>query len=119
MSYRQDSVAPVLGCTSQLNGPFRMGKSCTCFFYKDLSGFCQFDQSAFFAVKQVKSILLFKFGDLLAERRLGNVQSVCRTSEVHFLGQNDYCMEMTHFDIGEHNSNPLELQRRFTLSATF
>src|SRR5438270_6920833 len=101
MSYRQDSVAPVLGCTSQLNGPFRMGKSCTCFFYKDLSGFRKFDQSAFFAIKKVKSILLFEFGDLLAKRRLGDVQPVGGTSEVHFFGQNDYCMEMTDFDIRE------------------
>src|SRR5437868_14499539 len=112
MSYRQDSVAPVLGCTSQLNGPFRMGKSCTCFFYKDLSGFRKFDQPAFFAVKQMKSILFFEFGDLLAKSRLGDVQPVRRTSEIHFFGQNYYCLEMTHFDIGEHGSNPLELQRR-------
>jgi hypothetical protein len=96
-----------------------MGKSCTCFFDEDLSGFCKFDQPAFFAVKQMKSILLFEFCDLLAKRRLGDVQPVGGTGEVHFLGQNDYCMEVTHFDIGEHNSNPLELQRRFTLSATF
>ena len=89
-----------------------MGKSCTCFFYEDLSGFRKFDQSAFFAVKQVKSILLFELCDLLTKRRLGDVQPVRRTSEVHFFGQNDYCMEMTHFDIGEHNLPPLELQRR-------
>ena len=37
-----------------------MGKSCTCFFYEDLSGLCKFDQPALFAVKQVKSILLFE-----------------------------------------------------------
>jgi hypothetical protein len=83
-----------------------MRQGCTCFFYEDLSGFRKFDQSSFFAVKQMKSILLFEFGDLLAKRRLGDVQPVRRASEVHLFGQNDYCMEMTHFDIGEHNSNP-------------
>jgi hypothetical protein len=63
--------------------------------------------------------LLFEFGDLLAKSWLGDVQPVRRTSEVHFFGQNNYCMEMTYFDFGEHNSNPLELRGRFTLSAKF
>jgi hypothetical protein len=62
----------------------------------------------------MKSILLFEFSDLFAKSRLGDVQPVCRTSEIHLFGQNDYRMEMTHFDAGEHRSNPLELPRILT-----
>ena len=56
--------------------------------------------------------MFFQFCDLLAKSWLRDVQPVRRASEVHFFGQNDDCVEMTHFDIGEHSSNPLELQRR-------
>jgi hypothetical protein len=44
---------------------------------------------------------------------------VSRTSEVHFLGQNDYRMEMTHFDTGEHSSNPLDLQHRLAAAVRY
>ena len=55
--------------------------------------------------------MLLQFCDLLAKSGLGDVQPVRRTGEVHFFRQNDYCREMTHFDIGEHNSNPPELRQ--------
>jgi len=81
-------------------------------FYENLAGIGEFYESPFFTIKQMESILLFQLCDEFAQSWLANIHPVSGTSEVHFLGQNDYCMEMTHFDTGEHNSTPLELQRR-------
>ncbi len=58
------------------------------------------------ASEQTNSKLLFDLGDLSAERRLGDVQSVGGPSKVQFLGQNYNCLKVTHFDTGEHCSTP-------------
>jgi hypothetical protein len=41
---------------------------------------------------------------LFAESRLGDVQSVCGPSEVQLFGQDDDCVEVTYFNLGEHCS---------------
>ena len=45
--------------------------------------------------------------DLLAERRLGNVQSVGGPSEIQLFGQDNDGVQMTYFNPGEHSSKPL------------
>jgi hypothetical protein len=63
------------------------------------------DNPSIIASEQTNSKLLFDLSDLSAERRLG-VQSVGGPSKVQFLGQNDDCLKVTHFDTGEHCSTP-------------
>jgi hypothetical protein len=64
------------------------------------------DKPSIIASEQAKSKLLFDLSDLSAERRLGDVQSVGGPSKAQFLGQNDDCLQVTHFDTGEHWSTP-------------
>jgi hypothetical protein len=47
----------------------------------------------------------FEVGNLFAERRLGYVQSVCSTRKVQLFGQDDNCVQVTDFEVGEHCSN--------------
>ena len=55
----------------------------------------------------MKSMVFFDLSDLFAERRLGDVQSVGSPREVQFLGQDNDCVQVTHFNVGEHCSKPL------------
>jgi hypothetical protein len=54
----------------------------------------------------MKSMLFFDLSDLFAECRLGDVQPVGCPSEVHLFGQDNDCLQVTHFDPGEHRSTP-------------
>jgi hypothetical protein len=45
-----------------------------------------------FAREQMKSVVFFDLGDLFAECRLGDVQSVGSAREVQFLGQDIDCV---------------------------
>src|SRR5438105_2730373 len=78
-------------------------------FYENLAGIGEFYESPFFTIKQMESILLFQLCNEFAQSRLANIHPMCGTSEVHLFGQNDYSVQMTNFEVGEHSSNPLEL----------
>jgi hypothetical protein len=52
----------------------------------------------------VKSVHRFDLIYLFAESRLGDVQSVGGPSEVQLFGQDDDCVEVTYFNLGEHCS---------------
>ena len=45
-------------------------------------------------------MLFFDVSDLFAERRLGDMQSVRGAREVQLLGQDNDCMQVTHFNAG-------------------
>jgi hypothetical protein len=83
-----------------------MQESQASFFNEDTPGVREFHKPSLIASKQVKSTLFFEFGDLLAERRLSNVQPVRRPREVPLFGQDNHCVQVTHFEVGEHRSNP-------------
>jgi hypothetical protein len=102
-----------------MNGTFGMAKCRPCLFDKCPSRISELHYLSSATNEKAESVFPLDLVDLESQRWLCDVQPVSRTREVHFFGQNDDCMEMTHFDTGEHNSNPLELQRRLTLSATF
>ena len=55
----------------------------------------------------MKSMLFFDLGDLLAERRLADAQSLRSTREVKFLRQDNDGVQVTHLSVGEHFSKPL------------
>ena len=48
-------------------------------------------------------MLLFNLGNLFADCRLGEVQSVSGPREIQFLGQNNNCVQVTCLNVGEHS----------------
>ena len=94
---------------SEMHSPLCMEEGRASLFDEGTSGIREFHNPSSVASEQVKSMLCFEVGDLFAERRLGNVQSVGSPCEVQFFGQDDDCVQVTDFEVGEHCSNP----RRF------
>jgi hypothetical protein len=54
----------------------------------------------------MKSMFFFEVGNLFAERRLGDVQSVRGPREVPLFGQDNDCVQVADFEVGEHCSKP-------------
>jgi hypothetical protein len=67
----------------------------------------------------MKSMMVFDLNDLFTERRLGNVQSMRGPREVQLFGQDNDCVQMTHFDRGEHRSNSLFAKRQRSANALY
>jgi hypothetical protein len=72
---------------------------------EDTPGIREFHKPSFIASEQVKSMFCFEVGNLFAERRLGDVQSIRGPREVPLFGQNNDCVQVTDFEVGEHRSN--------------
>jgi hypothetical protein len=75
-------------------------------FYEDTPGIRDFHKPSLITSEQVKSMFLFEVGNLFAERRLGDVQSIGGPREVPLFGQNNDCVQVTDFEVGEPGSNP-------------
>jgi len=90
----------------EMYSPLRMEESRASLFDESTSGICEFHNSSCVASEQVKSMLCFEVGNLFAERRLGYVQSVRGPREVQLFGQDDDCVQVTDFEVGEHCSKP-------------
>jgi hypothetical protein len=73
-------------------------------FDEGTSSIREFDNPSRVASEQAKSMLCFEVGNLFAERRLGYVQSVRGPREVQLFGQDDDCVQVTDFEVGEHCS---------------
>ena len=54
----------------------------------------------------MKSVVFFDLGNLFAECRLGDVQSVGSPCEVQLFGQDIDCVQVTDIEVGEHCSKP-------------
>src|ERR1019366_4449888 len=102
-------VSSIMSDTSKMNGPLHMQQRRAGFFDEDPAcvGELHTDNPPIVASEQLKSMLFFDLCDLSAERRLGDVQSVGGPSKVQLLGQNNDCVKVTHFNVGEHCSIPL------------
>jgi len=59
------------------------------------------------AVKQLESVLCFKFGNLPTEGGLRNSQPMRRAREIQLFGQNYYRIQMSNIDLGEHRLKAL------------
>src|SRR3984885_9318463 len=92
---------------SEMHSPLRMEERRASLFDEGTSGIREFHNPSCVASEQVKSMLCFEVRNLFAERRLGYVQSVRGPREVQFFGQDDDCVQVTDFEVGEHWSNPL------------
>jgi hypothetical protein len=60
----------------------------------------------------MKSVQGFELIYLLAESRLGDVQSVGSPSEVQLFGQDNHGVQVTYFNPGEHFSSSLLHRQR-------
>ena len=107
VSNYQIVLSSIMGDTSKMNGPLHMRERRASLFDEDTSSVSEFDNPFLVASEQTKSKLFFDLSDLLAERRLADAQSLRSVREVEFLGQNNDCAQVTHFNIGEHCSKPL------------
>jgi hypothetical protein len=56
---------------------------------------------------------------LFAEPRLGDVQPFGSPREVQLFGQDNDCVQVTHFDRGEHRSNSLFAKRQRSVNALY
>jgi hypothetical protein len=86
-------------------GPFCMGQGRAGLFDEEAPGIGKFHNPSLIASEQVKSVFGFEVGNLFAERRLGDMQSVRRTPEVQLFGQGNDCKQVTYFNAGKHGSN--------------
>src|ERR1700678_757222 len=86
--------------------PLRMEERGASLFDEGTSGIREFHNPSCVASEEVKSMLCFEVGNLFAERRLGYVQSVCGSREVQLFGQDDDCVQVTDFEVGEHLLKP-------------
>jgi len=59
------------------------------------------------AVKQLESVLRFKFGNLPTEGGLGNSQPMRSAREIQLFGQNYYRIQMSNIDLGKHRVKAL------------
>jgi hypothetical protein len=81
-------------------------------FDEGTSGIREFHNPSCVACEQAKLMLCFEVGNLFAERRLGDVQSVRGPREVPLFGQDNDCVQVSYFEVGEHCSNPRRLASR-------
>jgi hypothetical protein len=89
-----------------MHSPLRVQERQASLFDEDTPGIREFHNPSFIASEQVKSMLFFEVGNLLADRRLGDVQSVRGPREVPLFRQDNDCVQVADFEVGEHCSKP-------------
>jgi hypothetical protein len=89
-----------------MHGPFRMREGRAGLFDEETTGIREFHNPSLMASEQVKSVLGFEVGNLLAECRLGYMQSVCGPPEVQLFGQGNDRKQVTDFNGGKHCCKP-------------
>jgi hypothetical protein len=102
MPNHQNAIAALMSGTSEMNSPLHMQERRASLFDEDTPGIREFHNPSLIAGKQVKSMFFFEVGNLFAERRLGDVQSVRGAREVPFFGQDNDCVQVADFEVGEH-----------------
>jgi hypothetical protein len=106
MPNHQNAIAALMSGTSEMHSPLRMQERQASLLDEDTPGIREFHNPSLIASEQVKSMLFFEIGNLFAERRLGDVQSVRGPREVPLFGQDNDCVQVTDFEVGEHCSKP-------------
>jgi hypothetical protein len=85
-----------------MHGALRMQERQASLFDEDTPGIREFYNPSRIASEQVKLMLFFEVDNLFAERRLGDVQSVRGSREVPLFGQDNDCVQVADFEVGEH-----------------
>src|SRR5712691_8250024 len=98
-----------MGGTSEMKSPLHMQDRRASLCDEDSSsiGELHTDNPSIIASEQAKSKLFFDLSDLPAERRLSKVHSVGGPREIQLFGQDNDCVQMTYFNLGEHSFKPL------------
>jgi hypothetical protein len=102
VSNRQNVIETLVCGTSEMHSSLCIQERRPSLLDEDTAGLRQFHNPARIASEEMKLMLFFEVGNLLAERWLGNVQSVRSPCEVQFFGQDNHCVQVTDFEIGEH-----------------
>jgi hypothetical protein len=89
-----------------MHRPLRVQERQASLFDEDTPGIRDFHNTSLVTSEQVKSMFCFEVGNLFAERRLGDVQSIRGPREVPLFGQDNDCVQVTDIEVGEHGSNP-------------
>ena len=87
---------------SDIHSPIRIEERRASLFDESTSAKPKLNNPSCVACEQAKSMLCFEVRNLFAERRLGYVQSVRGPREVEFFGQDDDCLQVADFEVGEH-----------------
>jgi hypothetical protein len=93
-----------VGGLSKMHSTLRMRESQTSLLDKDTPSIGEFHHSSLIASEKVESVLSFEVGDLFGESRLGDVQSVSGSRKVPLFGQDNDCVQVADFEVGEHCS---------------
>jgi hypothetical protein len=91
---------------SKMHSPFGMQECQASLFDEDTPGIREFHNPSRIASEEVELMLFFEVGNLFAEGRLSDVQSVRRPRKVTLFGQDNDCVQVTDFEVGEHGSRP-------------
>jgi hypothetical protein len=92
MPNHQNAIAALMSGTSEMNSPLHMQERRASLFDEDTPAIREFHNPSLIASEEVKSMLFFEVGNLLAECRLGDVQSVRGPREVPLFGQDNDCV---------------------------
>jgi hypothetical protein len=76
----------------KMHSPLGMRKRQPSLLDEDTAGIRELYNPSLIASEQVKSMFFFEVGNLFAERRLGDVQSVRGPREVPLFGQDNDCV---------------------------
>jgi hypothetical protein len=78
--------------------------------YKNAARSCELHASPFVTRKQMKIVFFLKLRNLFAQCRLSDIKHVGRPRKAEFFRQNKDCMQVPNLYVGEHSSNPLDVQ---------
>ena len=92
----------------KMHSPLRMRERQASLLDEDTPSIREFHDPSLIASEQVESVFSFEVGNLFGECRLGDVQSVRGPREVPLFGQDNDCVQVTDFEVGEHGSKPQE-----------
>jgi hypothetical protein len=106
MPNRQNAIGSFVCSASKMHRPFGMQERQASLFDEDTPGIREFHNPSRIASEEVKLMLFFEVGNLFAEGRLSDVQSVRGPREVPLFGQNNDCVQVTDFEVGEHGERP-------------
>jgi hypothetical protein len=118
MANREHGFRTVTDGASQVHRTLGVEHSRSCFLHEHATRLSEVRDSLAVANKKLKAKLIFEYGYLLGQGRLADVQPLGRAREIQFFGQNDDCVQVTHFDVWEQHLKP-PMDRSSTRACTF
>jgi hypothetical protein len=103
---QQDIFNALVSSMGKVNGALCVKESSASFSNEYFASIGEFHYSSLFPSKKVKAVVLFKFRDLFAERRLADTEYLRGSREAQLIGQNDDGVQVARVNVGEHCSNP-------------